>query len=144
MLDPAASPRPRPEGRVDADAGLDAGLLVAADDAVERVEPLVLPVALVQVQHDRGLGEEVRARGKIQCSYCQGLMASASRISQTVVRLMGLFSSSRARLARSVVDCRLRGLPVRATTSQAMETTTALSRGGKDGLAASPRVVLRG
>jgi hypothetical protein len=70
------------------------------------------------------------------------LIASASRISQTVVRLMGLFSSSRARWARSVVDCRLSGLPVRATTSQAMETTMARSRGGKGRLAATSGLVL--
>src|SRR3954466_12388054 len=57
---------------------------------------------------------------------------------------MGLFSSSRARLARSVVDCRLSGLPVRATTSQAKETTIALSRGGKDRLAAPPGIILEG
>src|SRR6187397_2089705 len=55
---------------------------------------------------------------------------------------MGLFSSSRARLARSVVDWRLSGVPVRATTSQAIEMMTALSRGGKDGLAATSRIVL--
>src|SRR5215211_1880830 len=71
-------------------------------------------------------------------------MASASRISQTVVRPIGLFSSSRARLARSVVDWRLSGLPVRATTSQAMEATTALSRGGKDGLSASSGGIFEG
>ena len=33
---------------------------------------------------------------------------------------------------------------MRATTAQAMDTTTALSRGGKAGLAASPGVVLEG
>src|SRR5437764_3156220 len=69
-------------------------------------------------------------------------MASSSRMRHTVVRPMGLFSSSAARLARSVVDCRLNGLPVRATTSQAMEAIIALSRGGKDGLAASSGSVL--
>src|SRR4051795_1882871 len=84
------------------------------------------------------------ARGKIQCSYCQGLMASPSRIRQTVLRLMGLFNSSRARLARSVVDWRLKGFPVRATTSQAMDTIRALSRGGKDRLAATSGIVLEG
>src|SRR3954454_7513100 len=84
------------------------------------------------------------ARGKIQCSYCQGLMASSSRMRQTVVRPMGLFSSSAARLAKSVVDCRRKGLPVRATTSQAMDATMALSRGGKGRLAASPRSVFEG
>jgi hypothetical protein len=57
---------------------------------------------------------------------------------------MGLFNSSAARLARSEVDWRLRGLPVRATTSHAMEATMALSRGGKGRLAASPFGVLEG
>src|SRR5215211_6321476 len=71
-------------------------------------------------------------------------MASASRISQTVVRPIGLFNSSRARLARSVVDCRLKGLPVRATTSQAMDAITALSKGGKDRLAAAPGSIFQG
>src|SRR5271168_4144037 len=88
--------------------------------------------------------KKLAARGKIQCSYCQGLMASSSRIRQTVLQLMGLFSSSRARLVRSLVDWRLKGFPVRATTSQAMETTTALSRGGKDRLAATSRIVFQG
>src|SRR5258708_2760526 len=68
-------------------------------------------------------------------------MASSSRICQTVVRLIVLFSSSCARLVRSVVDWRLNGFPVRATTSQAMEVIMALSRGGKDRLAASSRSV---
>src|SRR3954463_5666575 len=71
-------------------------------------------------------------------------MACSSRIRQTVLRLMGLFSSSWTRLARSVVDWRLNGLPVRATTSQAMDTTTALSRGGKGGPAASPGSICKG
>src|SRR3954466_15696716 len=84
------------------------------------------------------LAKKSGARGKIQCSYCQGLMASASRISQAVVRLMDLFSPSCARLVRSEVDWRLSGLPVRATTSQAMDTTVALSRGGKDRLLGPP------
>lgn len=55
-------------------------------------------------------------------------MASSSRIRQTVLRLIGLFSSTWARSARSEVDWRLSGSPVRWTISQAMETTTALSR----------------
>src|SRR5262249_50216904 len=82
------------------------------------------------------------ARGKIQCSYCQGLMAASSRIRQTVLRLMGRSSSPRTRWARSVVDCRLRGLPVRAITSQAIEATMARSRGGKGRLAAAAGIVL--
>src|SRR3954451_2380567 len=71
-------------------------------------------------------------------------MASSSRMRQTVLRLMGLFSSSRARWARSVVDWRLNGFPVRATTSQAIDETTARSRGGKDRLGSTARVVLEG
>src|SRR4051812_50101008 len=71
-------------------------------------------------------------------------MASSSRMRQTVLRLMGLFSSSWTRLARSVVDWRLNGSPVRATTSQAIDVTTARSRGGKDRLAAPARIVLDG
>src|ERR1700722_11208394 len=89
------------------------------------------------------LAKKSAAGGKIQCSYCQGLMASSSRMRQTALRLMGLSSSSCARLARSVVDWRLNGFPVRATTSQAMDTIMALSRGGKDRLAATSRVVLQ-
>src|SRR3954466_7448102 len=88
--------------------------------------------------------KKLAARGKIQCSYCQGLMASSSRMRQTVLRLMGLFSSSWTRLARSVVDWRLNGFPVRATTSQAIDVTTARSRGGKDRLAAPARIVFEG
>src|SRR4051794_13606776 len=88
--------------------------------------------------------KKLEARGKIQCSYCQGLMASSSRIRQTVVRLMGLFNSSRARWARSVVDWRLNGSPVRATTSQAIDETTARSRGGKDRPGSTARIVLEG
>src|SRR5260370_5484724 len=71
-------------------------------------------------------------------------MASSSRICQTVVRLIVLFSSSCARLVRSVVDWRLNGFPVRATTSHAMEVIMARSRGGKDRLAASSRSVFEG
>src|SRR3954447_2778460 len=71
-------------------------------------------------------------------------MASPSRMRQTVLRLMGLFSSSRTRLARSVVDWRLNGFPVRATTSQAIDATTARSRGGKGRLAAPARIILEG
>src|SRR3954452_11217381 len=88
--------------------------------------------------------KKLAARGKIQCSYCQGLMASSSRMRQTVLRLMGLFNSPWTRLARSVVDWRLNGSPVRATTSQAIDVTTARSRGGKDRPGSTARIVLEG
>ena len=54
----------RPERRVTADAGLDAGLLVRADDAVERIDAFPLPVTFVQIQDDGGLLEEVAGAGE--------------------------------------------------------------------------------
>src|SRR5262245_16659161 len=62
-------------------------------------------------------------------------MASASSTRGTVVRLIGLPNSALARWLRSRSDSRLRGSPVWATRSHARPTTTALSRGGKRGLA---------
>src|SRR5262249_57068230 len=62
--DSARPLRARLQRRVPADAGLYAGLLVAAEDLVEWVEPLPLVVALVQVQDYRGLGEEVGGAGE--------------------------------------------------------------------------------
>src|SRR5205807_2127789 len=60
----APPPAPgRPQGLVTANAGLDAGLLVRAEDPVERVEALPLPVPLVQIQHHGRLGEEVGCPG---------------------------------------------------------------------------------
>jgi hypothetical protein len=47
-----------------ADAGLDAGLLVRADDPVERIDSFPLPVTLVQIQDDSGLLEEVGGAGE--------------------------------------------------------------------------------
>ena len=71
-------------------------------------------------------------------------MASASGIRHTVLRLIGLFRSSDARFARSVVDWRLNGFPVWATTSHAIEVTIARSKGGKAGLAAASGIVVHG
>jgi hypothetical protein len=47
-----------------ADAGLDARLLVGAQDAVERVEAVPVPGSLVQVEDPGGLAEEVRVPGE--------------------------------------------------------------------------------
>src|SRR4029453_10681516 len=84
------------------------------------------------------------SRGKIQCSYCHGLMASASRMRQTVLRLTGFPRARDARAVRSVRDCRLRGNSVAKTTSQATALMTASSRGGKDRLASAPGPVVQG
>ncbi len=54
----------RPKGRVTADAGLDAGLLVRADDPVKPIDSFALPVTLVQIQDDGGLLEEVGGTGE--------------------------------------------------------------------------------
>ena len=136
--------RGRPEGRVTANAGLDARFLVGADDPVERVEPLPLPVALVQVQDDGGLLEEVGGAREDPVFVLPGLDGVLVEDSPDRAAADRLVQFARARLARSVVDWRLNGLPVRATTSQAIEATTALSRGGKDRLAATAGIVLEG
>src|SRR5262245_41112363 len=84
------------------------------------------------------------SRGKIRYSYCQGLRASVGRMRQTVLRLMGLPRAAWARVVRSASDWRLKGLSVCATTSQAMDLTTAWSRGGKAALAAPAGFVVKG
>src|SRR3954469_12295782 len=71
-------------------------------------------------------------------------MTSASRIRPTVRRLIGRPKAARARTARSVSDCRLKGSLVWATVSQARALTIALSRGGKRGLAPAPGLVFQG
>src|SRR6202035_2003689 len=64
------------------------------------------------------------SRGKIQYSYRHGLIASASRMRQTVLGLMARPRAVEARAARSVVDSRLSGSWVWLTASQAMALTT--------------------
>src|SRR5512135_470238 len=83
------------------------------------------------------------SRGKIQCSYRQGLIASPSRIRQTVLRLIGFPRAEWARVVRSSNDWRLRGNFVSATVSQAIALTMASSRGGKIGRAAPSRSILQ-
>src|ERR1700678_1096916 len=140
----AASSRSGLQRWVFANACLDTGLLVAADNPVERVESLVLPVALVEVQHHSSLGKEVRRAREEPVLVLPGLdgvlvkdlpyRGAANGLAQFLLRSLGQVGG---RLAAQ-------GLPVRATTSQAMDTTTALSRGGKDGLAASSCSVFQG
>ena len=77
------------------------------------------------------------SRGKIQCSYCHGLIASSSSVRHTVLLLIGSSSRRLTRRVRSASDCRLIGSPVSATVWQAVATTTARSIGGKSGLATS-------
>src|SRR6266446_3562684 len=84
------------------------------------------------------------SRGKIQYLYCHGLMASASSIRHTVLRLIGAPSALRARAVTSARDCRLSGCLVSATSSQATALTSAWSRGGKIRLAAPARLVFQG
>ena len=58
--------------------------------------------------------------GKIQCSYCQGLIAASCNIRHTVLRLIFLPNVAWARRTRSASDCRLSGSFVSAITSQAI------------------------
>src|SRR4051794_24039079 len=81
------------------------------------------------------------SRGKIQYLYRQGLMASASRMRQTVLGLIVRPRAVAARAARSAVESRLRGNFVWATASHAMALTRAWSRGGKIGLTPAPGVI---
>ncbi len=60
------------------------------------------------------------SRGKIQCSYCQGLIAASCNIRHTVVRLIFLPKVAWARRTKSANDWRLSGTFVSATTSQAI------------------------
>jgi hypothetical protein len=99
VLHAAPAPRPWRQGWVGADAGLDAGLLVAADDPVERVEALVPPVALIQVEHGGGLGEEVGRAGEDPVLVLPGLDGvlvedapdggAADRLIQLLLRPLG-------------------------------------------------------
>src|SRR5438093_4135643 len=84
------------------------------------------------------------SRGKIQYLYRHGLMASASKIRHTVLRLIGLPRACCTRAVTSASDCRLRGRLVSATNSQATALTRAWSSGGKNGLAASSRRICHG
>jgi hypothetical protein len=84
------------------------------------------------------------SRGKIQYSYRHGLIASASRMRQTVLELMARPRAVEARAARSVVDNRLKGSWVWLTASQAMALTTAWSRGEKIGLSPASCLIGQG
>jgi hypothetical protein len=81
------------------------------------------------------------SRGKIQYSYRPGLIASASRMRQTVLGLMALPRAVEDLAARSADDSRLKGSWVWLTASQAMALTTAWSRRGKIGLSPASGLV---
>ena len=125
-----------------ADAGLDADLLVRADDPVERIDAFPLSVTFVEIQDDGGLLEEVAGTGEdpvFVLPRLDGILVEDSPDCAPANRLVGFVSGA---AARSAEDWRLRGFPVRAATSQAIEVITALSRGGKDRLATPAEVVL--
>src|SRR5271157_758595 len=82
--------------------------------------------------------ENFGSRGKIQYLYRHGLIASASRMRQTVLGLMDRPKAVAARSARSEVERRLSGNLVWQTASQATALTIARSRGGKAGLRPRP------
>src|SRR5271157_4707365 len=88
--------------------------------------------------------ENFGSRGKIQYLYRHGLIASVSRMRQTVLGLMDRPKATAARSARSEVDRRLSGNLVWLTASQATALTIARSRGGKSGLATPARLIGQG
>jgi hypothetical protein len=69
------------------------------------------------------------------------LIASVSRIRQTVLGLIDRPKSAEALLAKSAVESRLNGNLVWQTASQAIALTIARSRGGKGGLAPAARLI---
>src|SRR5262249_45426615 len=88
--------------------------------------------------------ENFGSRGKIQYLYRHGLIASQSRMRQTVLGLTDRPKAAAARSAKSEVDRRLSGNLVWLTASQATALTTARSRGGKSGLATSASLIGQG
>src|SRR5262249_12471100 len=101
--------RPCRQSCMTSDAGLDARLFIRADDVVPATKRFALPRASVQVQDTFAFSENFGSRGKIQYWYRQGLIASVSRIRQTVLGLIDRPKSVEARSAKSAVDSRLSG-----------------------------------
>ena len=107
-------------------AGLDAGLLIGAEDVVLGPQGYALPQARIEVQHRAGLVGDVGITGKNPVLvYRQGLMAAVARIRHTVLRLIGVPSTVRTRAVTSARDWRLSGCWVSATSSQATALTRA-------------------
>ncbi len=112
--------------RVATAAGLDRGLLVAQITKLAGAERLGVEDAGVEVQHDGGLGGEVRARGKIQDRWNQGRMASRSKIRHTVAaEIAATTARATSSRASSAQLQRERGTPVVAGSSQASCLTSA-------------------
>ena len=88
--------------------------------------------------------ENFGSRGKIQYRYRQGLIASVSRIRQTVLGLIDRPKAIEVLWAKSEVDRRLSGNLVWQTASQAIALTIARSRRGKSGLASAARSIRQG
>jgi hypothetical protein len=128
--------------RMAADPGLDARLLVGADDELVVLEPAAGPLAGVEVEDARRLRPEVGVPGKIQLRWVQGLIASSLSQRQTVVSLIEATNPRRITSARmSGTWSRLKGSPRRAGSSQAIALTATTSSGGKTRPAAGPRAL---
>jgi hypothetical protein len=122
-----------------ADPGLDAHLLVGADDELVAPERLTVPLAGVEVEDARRLRLEVGSRGKIQLRWIHGLSASSLSQRQIVVPESDATRPRRITSARmSGTWSRARGRPRRAGSSQAIAFTATTSSGGKTRPAAGP------
>jgi IMP dehydrogenase/GMP reductase len=85
-----------------ADAGLDGGLLVGADDVLIGPQRRLVEAAGVEVSTRAALGPKSGSRGKIQDRCCQGLIASALSQRQMVVpEIEATMPDSTAARARS-------------------------------------------
>ena len=144
MLNAHRPPRAGRQGRVATDSGLNARFLIRTDDVVATTQRFAFPEAGIQIEDSPGrpaFSENFGSRGKIQYSYRQGLIASVSRIRQTVLGLIGRPKAEEARSARSDVESRLSGCLDWQTASHAIALTSARSQGGKSGLSSTARPI---
>ncbi len=109
------SPAPtgsRPEARVTADAGLDADLLVRADDPVERIDAFPLSVTFVEIQDDGGLLEEVAGTGEdpvFVLPRLDGILVEDSPDCAPANRLVGFVSGAAGEIGRRLAAQRFSG-----------------------------------
>jgi hypothetical protein len=144
MLHTPGAARTRRPCRATSDAGLDAHLLVRADDDVVLSSGLPSQKSAYRSSTRPASSESFGWRGKIQYRYRQGLIASVSRNRQT---LLGLIERPRAvevLSAKSEADSRLSGNLVWHTASQAIASKIAQSLKGKSELASAARLISKG
>jgi hypothetical protein len=142
VLDPLAVAGSGRQAGVDPRAGLDGGLLVGADHELARVKEAALEAARIEVEHDRGLGEEVGIGGEEPGAVAPGLDRVLPRSQRRIVDAdASEMPRSTTRRWTSAAERRESGAPSEGG-SQATAFTWATSSGGKTARATRPRSVL--